>query len=427
MAGYRIGLGPLFGALLGGVALLVGPAAVRAARPLQFERIVDTRAVLPSGDRFVLLDARPALSGRDVAFAGRFVTAWNEAKRGVQVRLGGVIRSVAAVGDAAPGRRARLVQVGPPSIHRGVVVLAAQDDENGAAVYAWDGALRPLVGVSTPVPGHGATFTDFASPVAASGGVAFLGLVDNAVAGVYRLAGGALSLIADAATPVPGGAGHVFAAFTPPALDGDTAAFAAFGRFDGQSYSEPGLYAWQAGRLAVLLGPTALIPGRDAPFAELAQPVLGAGAVAFRGFGPTPEDEGLYLLKDGVLTTIADDRTTPPGADYRFRSFAAVSLSQGGYAFAGQDLLGNPSVWATIGLEPGETVRRVVGPGDSLDGRTVLAAECSSQALDGDRLAVWIGFDDGSQGVYLASPRQAARAAVSTGPGPRLLLIGRDS
>ena len=97
----------------------------------------------------------------------------------------------------------------------------------------------PMVGVSTPVPGHGATFTDFASPVAASGGVAFLGLVDNAVAGVYRLAGGALSLIADAATPVPGGAGHVFAAFTPPALDGDTAAFAAFGRFDGQSSSSP--------------------------------------------------------------------------------------------------------------------------------------------------------------------------------------------
>ena len=427
MAGDRIGLGPLFGTLLGCAVLLLGPAVAQAARPLYFEKIVDTRTTLPSGDRFIFLDTRPALSGRDVVFAGQFMTAWNEAKRGVQARLGGVIRPVAAVGDPAPGRQARLVQVGAPSIHRGVVVLAAQDDENGAAVYAWDGALRPLVDASTPVPGHGTTFTDFASPVVATGGVAFLGLVDNAVAGVYRLAGGSLSLIADAATPVPGGVGNLFAAFTPPVLEGDTTAFAAFGRFDGQSYSEPGLYAGQAGRLAVLLGPATLIPGRDAPFVEMAQPVLGGGAVAFRGFGPTPEDEGLYLLKNNVLTVIADDRTTPPGANYRFRSFAAVSLSQGGYAFAGQDLLGNPSVWATIGLEPGETIRRVAGLGDLLDGRTVLSAECSSQALDGDRVAVWVGFDDGSQGVYLASTRPAANAAASLGPGPRLLLIGRDS
>src|SRR5688572_12901095 len=65
---------------------------------------------------------------------------------------------------------------------------------------------------TTVIPGTSGTFASFGIPSVVAGEIGFYGF-NSQVHGMYRGAGGPLTVVADSATPIPGGTGN-FTAFT---------------------------------------------------------------------------------------------------------------------------------------------------------------------------------------------------------------------
>src|SRR5207247_4091720 len=59
-------------------------------------------------------------------------------------------------------------------------------------------------------------------------------------------------------------------------------------------------------------------------------------------------------------------------------------------------------------------LERIIGGGDTLDGKTIYNLFMGPDALSGSSIAFWATFTDGSQGIYLASvPEPASLTACA--------------
>lgn len=233
-------------------------------------------------------------------------------------------------------------------------------------------------------------FVNAGPSIAAGGRVAFIGETEvSFIAGVYAGDGGPVAPIYDETGPLDNFIGN------PSLNDNGVVAFLAT-----LDTGVSGLFVGSGGQFTTIVDDTGVFT--SAFF--FGDPSLNdRGEVAFRAstnedpdddFGATAE--GIFLFSGGVVTPVLQGGFTD------FVSFSDPSLNNlGEVAF-----LVSPSFDQQILVTgPDLLADRVIGTGDRLLGRTITGLDFSREGLnDRGELAFTAFFDDGSSGVFLASP-----------------------
>ena len=244
-----------------------------------------------------------------------------------------------------PGDTETFGCVGQPHVSYGSVAFRGGGEEDcGAAIWTWrldDPATltkRYGRGMSSL---DGGTFIEFSSLSYNKGHVAFAAQTGGSAArGIYTDARGALELVANRFTPVPGGVGDVFFHFGAPWIYEGEVVFRARVVTLSPINIIDGIYAWADGvlRLVAAEGITP-VPGGTGTFVDFGDedatgviahlsgiPAVDDGVVVFRGRGSDGE-HGVYREHNGVFSVIADLNTPIPGGTGNFTDFEAGRLA----------------------------------------------------------------------------------------------------
>ena len=149
----------------------------------------------------------------------------------------------------------------------GRVFFRGTGDGQAQGIYVHDGAdVSVIVDRTTPIPGGTGTFTSFWFLKAGPSGMVFVGKGSSGQVGIYRHDGTAVRVVADTATPIPGGSGTFQGFSTLPDPDvffprflvtNDTVVF--FGTGAG---GQDGIYADFRGDLRKIVDATDSLDGR---------------------------------------------------------------------------------------------------------------------------------------------------------------------
>jgi hypothetical protein len=378
-------LGAMFAASCTIVCVAVLPAAASSLN-ISFQKIADTDTPIPGGGVNFTAFHAPALDGVDVAFGGSGPGVW-----GVFAHIGG-LGAVATTNTPIPGGTGNFWGAGAPSIDGGHVAFSGTGSGAQRGIYTDVGGLHVVVNNNTLVPGTGATFQGLGAPSLNAGNVAFIGTHLSGGYGIY-VDNGTLSVVANGNTPLPGGTGS-FDLFLGrgPSFDGGNVAFHGYGN-NGQS----GIYT-DVGGLQVVANRATPIPGGSGNFDDLFTPSFDADQVAFFARG-TGGQQGVYT-DIGGLSIVANTDTPIPDGSGNFIGFGElVSLSGGSVAFVGEGVGGQLGVYTELA----GSLHKVIDLGDSLDGKTLSSLELGSEGLSGLSIAFHALFTDGSEGIYIAT------------------------
>ncbi len=389
------------------VAVFLGTAPHAAAQAWSFARIADTNTTVPASSSLFATFGIPSIGDGVVGFAG-FNVSLSEA--GVYLGSGGALSVVADRHTLSPGGTnfvgfAQGSAVSP-SIAAGQVAFTAGDGIEGGIFLKTQAAIIPVATTLIPVPNGGGNFSVTGTPSLQNGRVAFYGGESGlAQSGIYSWHGGSVSIIADHATPIPAGSG-TFTSFADASLDAGLVAFKGSG--DG---GQQGIYlADGGGTIQRLYDRGTVVPGGPGgTFDVLARVALSQGSVVFYGNGAA--QEGIYSDVGGSLAAIADHSTAVPGhPGQHFVGFGLAAIDDGIVALTGIFAGANRGVFSTHGGSLG----KVLAWGDTLDGKVVLDTLIGTQGLDGNSLALYVEFTDGSKGIYMATiPAPGAVALLS--------------
>lgn len=259
-----------------------------------------------------------------------------------------------------------------------------------------EGIFRGVGGSTTPIAGtRDAGDFDFvnAGPsINGSGTVAFIGETeDSFIAGVYAGDGTA------PAAPIYDETGAFDGFIGNPSLN-DSGAVAFNATLDS---GVSGLFVGSGGDFTTVADDTGIFV---AAFAFSDPSLNDLGDVAFRAGTniDDPDDNsgatghGIFLFRNGVLTTVLQ------GDFGQFADLGDPSLNNlGDVAFLVSPDFGEEILVTGPGLEDD----RVIGTGDLLLGRTIVDLSFSREGLnDRGQLAFTAFFDDGTSGVFLATP-----------------------
>lgn len=236
----------------------------------------------------------------------------------------------------------------------------------------------------------------------AAGRVAFIGErilgPNNFLAGVWVGDGGPVTAIYDENGPFDDFNGN------PSLNDGGQAAFAAT-----LDTGVSGLFLGSGGTAFTTVFDET---GPFSSFAGFQGPSLNEnGDVAFNASLDTSES-GIFLYRGGSVLTVADTSGALAGLSFSDPAlnnngavaFVATSSSFDQFLLTGPDLAGD----------------HVIATGDLLFGRTITGLSFSREGLnDGGQIAFAATFDDGSAGIFLATPA----AATIPEPGTVILFV----
>jgi hypothetical protein len=224
--------------------------------------------------------------------------------------------------------------VEPPALEAGRVAFWAYGDgADGVYTSTSGGALALVADSTTLIPGAAIPFEGHDYVSLDRGRVVFTGWgqddEDNDYEGIYRFENGTLSRIADLNTPVPGRTGGFLSFFGPPSSDNGRVAFIGVD-FDDL---EDGVYLGSGGPLALVADTSTPVPGRAEKFEYFNTVSADNGMLAL--IADSASVSGLYLhdVATGAISRIADTTTPVPGHGETFVEF--------GDDFDGLDLDGN--------------------------------------------------------------------------------------
>lgn len=132
--------------------------------------------------------------------------------------------------------------------------------------------------------------------------------------------------------------------------------------------------------------------------------------------------QGVYRaeLSDGVTYRLVDTQMAivgSPGAHYEWLSEPStqglMSVVTGRFTPAGE-----PAPREALLLFDRARLMRLLTTGEMVDGREVASIRTSQQALQGSTIAVWLGFADGSEGVYLVDFALPCRVDLTGSSSP---------
>lgn len=181
--------------------------------------VADTDTLVPGETvlfrNFAVLDGTsPSISGRNVAFGGIWDAGDPFLRGGIFALINGELRAIAKTGDPRPEGVGfvgttfgtfSLTQGAGPSISGQNVAFQAV-----SGIYAFiNGSMRKVADWNTAAPNGGGNFNSFdpgnsGSPSISGENVTFLARTETLGWGIFAYTNGALEVVADANTPVPG-------------------------------------------------------------------------------------------------------------------------------------------------------------------------------------------------------------------------------
>jgi hypothetical protein len=304
------------------------------------------------------------------------------------------------------------------------------EDDDIEGIFRFDsGEISRIADLNTPVPGRAGGFLEFGTASADDGQVAVIGEdFEDVEEGVYLGDGGPLMRVADTTTVAPGQAGH-FEFFNAVVADNTKLALIA------DSVSATGVYLHDTatGSLVRVADTVTQAPGRAENFVDFGDGFGGLdlddGSVGFIGHfgGGRGGGSGVYVADadSGAIIRIADTTSTIPDDEGLFRdAFTAVSVD-GGRVALGYGLEGNPrgmipqTPFFGVYTNLSGSLESLLRAGDVLDSRVVRRAYIGAEGLDGNQIAMSVVFDDGTEGIYVATlvPEPASFALLFTACG----------
>ena len=395
---------PVTAAVAAALIVCLGSTSL-GAQPV-LEKIVDSRDPVPGAPDASWRSIQPffevVLDGDEIAFIG----SSNELdgfRDGVYLRRGGTLQVVADSETIRPGTGVPFGEgFWRAALDDGMLVFVNEDrsSQRGGVYRHGDGGLQVIADHTTPIPGgepnHFLSFGD----VAVHQGQVLFGAGTHYYFGVwhqdglYRAAGGALTRVVDATTPIPGGSGS-FELVGEVGMDASGFAFTMPHR---DSTWEDGIYRSVGAGLQRVADLSTVAPHSGTPFESFDVFGYDARTVAFKAFaGGKP---AIYLY-DGELRVIASRQTPYPGSGQSFAGFAnRLATSKGRVAFLGfRNPPGQPSQEGLFVADGGE-LRLIVEMGSVLDGRVVSEIDLSQGGFDWPHLAFTVAFAEGGEALF---------------------------
>jgi hypothetical protein len=377
-----------------------------ASGPFRFVKIADTSTIIPNGPggTFTQLFV-PSVSAGKVAFRGYGATSvstndWG----GFYTDLPGTLTRVTD-GTGSTGTNVLY----DPSIDGNVIAYQQPAGPFNARVSTWSGGVSTVVATksTTAPPGGSGPFDILERPSVDGGKVAFRGFASPpSFNGIFTDATGILTnVIKSGLTPVPPAATSTFTTTTDPDFDGGEIVF-----WGQASSGVVGIY--RANPLS--FGPTRvvdssmMVPNTSVTFNSLSdKPSFDGSDVSFNSFysGGT----GVFRTLGGSIVTVADHSTPIPNGVGNFNLLFLATAIDGNYVvFDGR----GSGTQRGIFLHNAATsmLCEVLSVGDSLDGKVVRNVEIGREALDGNKLGIWVRFN--SEGIYLTMVPEPASAAL---------------
>ncbi len=386
------------------VCLLVCSKA--EANTFEFQKVVDTNTSIPNGTENFAGFVFPALDKNNVAFRGLGSSPEPEPGiqfKGIYIKAGNTLKVVADTNTPIPNSIGNFADFSEPSLDGTNVAFTGIDSSfRRQGIYTnFRGSLNVVADINTPIPNGIGNFTDFnsfRSPVIDKDRIAFEGSGSSG-SGIYIKVGNTLKVVADTNTPIPGGTGN-FSDFGDVSLDDKDIAFESLGSSE-QGIQVQGIYTSIGGTLKVVADRNTPIPRSTGNFTSFANSSLDDGNVVFRGFGSS--ERGIYIKEvGGTLKVVVDNNTPIPGGTGNFTFFNNPSLDAGNVAFEAFSSNSELGIYTTLG----GSLRKVIAPNDSLDGKIIGIVSIGPEALSGNRIAFTAGFTDGSGGIYIATLRK---------------------
>ncbi|MBX9582836.1 MAG: hypothetical protein K2X87_21220 [Gemmataceae bacterium] len=287
---------------------------IYAGGPGSLGVLYNTATPIPGGTGTFTGLTVPAIAGGRVAFLGSGAGG----QQGVYTDIGGSLVRVADLSTPQPGGAGPFTRFGAgegPADTDGVdVVFGAAGAGGLAGLYRTTagGGLAVVADTNTPQPGGGGAFQGVSGAAIDGPDVAFFGSREVAPMtfrdGIYVESGGLLTVVADSDTPVPGGTGNFFAFGGPSVADG----VVTFVGMDGRG-GPLGIYTWEAGALSVLADTNTPVPGGVGTFSGFGFEVSVDGRnVAFFGVDSAGTG-GIYADLGGGLFEVLDTNTRIDG------------------------------------------------------------------------------------------------------------------
>lgn len=357
---------------------------------------------------------------------------------------------ISQTGNPVPDGNSAFVSIPPsPRISVGLVMYSGEGSNGEKGFYAGGiagGGIQPcwvVVDNTMPVPGGQGNYLGFGAASWDDGNAAFHAFGSGGEDGVYVAADTIPCwLVADTNSPIPGGQGN-YTGFDAVAIEGDMVAFHAFG-----AGGEDGIYAaddvvpcWIVADLA-----TPIPGGQHGNFTAFAlRPFVDQGAIAFAGLGGGYA--GLFMHDGNQLVTLDDTDRPVPGGNGTYAQFITASFGKNAVAFHGQGTSGEDGIFVADVVQPcwsvaikgdpmpggavlqgiegvafdgthvafvglgskaiysdlGGVMRLVIAVGDVLDNRVIDDLAIGPEGLSASRIAFWAHFTDKTEAVYLAT------------------------
>ncbi|HYO14060.1 MAG TPA: choice-of-anchor tandem repeat NxxGxxAF-containing protein [Thermoanaerobaculia bacterium] len=331
-----------------------GHSGIYVAGGGALRKVADENTPMPGGGgRLLSFFSAPALDAGRVVFAGYTSQTGIEA---IFSDLSGSLTTVVGPSTPIPGGSGTFSDLGPGVDVGGgniVFVGGAQDvlgNLNQQGVYSTLGGFQKIADRNTTVPGGTAGFLGF-HDVATDGSVIAFSGTSPGSSGIYRHAGGTLSRVADTSTPIPGGAGS-FVGFHGFGLDSGIVAFVASGNLGQNAVYASG----PGGALRVVADQFTPVPGspslRFASFSNVVS--TSQGNVAFVGI-PTNQLT-LNVEIAGRLITVLRRGGVLDGKVISDLGIDAHSMDGNQIAFRVAFEEGEKAIYvASVGCLPGDT------------------------------------------------------------------------
>ena len=351
-----------------------------------FTKIADQATTMPGQAVNFGIFSEPAYDGTNVAFQGG-----GSGKGGVYTNEGGTLRKVADSDTPEPvGGIQPFAVFGNPDIDGGNVVFSAFAAGFAGIYSEVGGALNVIADNLTPVPGGSGTLSHFSDPNFNAGNTIFsaggFGFFEE---GVYTNAGGTLQVVADMTTPVPNAGLNTFEKFDAPRLDGGDFLYW------GQSMNgvPEGIYRDAGSGPQVVADSNTLVPGGvdNLRFFDR-QPVQSGTNVAF-GARDSANNRRIYRSAGVTIKTAIDTDTPMPLGSRPFETRGTpIAMNAANLIVQG---------FGAVLVRDG-AIAKLIGTNDQLDGQEIGIVTFRHEGLSGDQIALLVRYEDFSRAIYVA-------------------------
>jgi hypothetical protein len=377
-------------------------------------KVADTNTLIPSGVGSFLEFGTPAFNGGTIAFRAdgilgqKGIYAFHD---GSLTRIADLnTPAPGADGDFTFFSSVNLTHLVSVASDGSVAFIGQH--AKGMGIYTnRTGALTVLADNRYVVPGNIlGRFLNFFAIAYDAAQVAFTALSTPFHQGLYLADGNAVSLIADQNTRIPGGMGN-FTDFGLSSSAGYPSLHAGNIVFNGSGdFNQSGVYSTIGGALRVIADQKTLIPGTLTAFGSFNNNISERSAI--RGSDVVFNNDGIYAVRGGDLKTVANFSSGIPGSFLlRFTSFGPPAIDNGKVTFAGVSALTYVPYPYPIVLASGVytdiqgPLKSVAGRSLRIDGKLVSAVISGTESLSNGMFALKVVFSEGThQGIYVAKP-----------------------